>query len=101
MKQTFPWIALGIGGIFTLALYFSGATSSDAEYKLPLLLILLMSELGCIITALGAYFGTKEWLANRGKFILLLLAVACAALSATLGYLGIGLWEQVTAAQNV
>ncbi|VAW88492.1 hypothetical protein MNBD_GAMMA16-224 [hydrothermal vent metagenome] len=98
VKQKFPWIAAGIGGFFILILYFSGVTSSEGQFKIPLLMMLLMSEFGCIVTALGAYFGIKAWQTRRSA-IFIVLTIACAAFSILLGYFGITLWEYITAQQ--
>ncbi|NOY71378.1 MAG: hypothetical protein GXP14_03235 [Gammaproteobacteria bacterium] len=100
MKQKIPWVAAGIGGFFVLILYFSGVTSTEGHFKIPLLMMLLMSELGCIVTAFGAYIGIKEWQANR-SMMLILLVTLCAILSVVLGYLGIHLWNYITIERQV
>ncbi len=94
MKEKIPWVAAGIGGFFVLILYFSGVTS-DGHFRIPLLMMLLMSELGCIVTAFGAYIGIKEWQASR-SMMLILLVTLCAILFIVLGYLGIHLWDYIT-----
>jgi len=100
VKQKFPWIAAGIGGIFTLILYFSGVTPAEGQFRIPLLMMLLMSELGCIVTALGAYFGVKEWQQHR-SVMLMVLVIVCAAFSILLGYFGVTLWEYITAQKQL
>ena len=64
-SKTFPWLAAGIGLI--LALVLLQATSTDrTEPLLPPLMLLFISELGFIVTLLGAWSGARLWrLARR------------------------------------
>ena len=97
VKQKFPFIAAGIGIVFVLILQLSGATSDGTGFKIPLLTMLLMSELGAIVTALGAYFGLMMWKTERNNMALLMTSGACLLLCVALAVLGFGLWEHASA----
>ena len=97
MKQKFPFIAAGVGIVFVLILHLSGATSDGTAFKLPLLTMLLMSELGAIVTVLGAYFGFMIWKNERNDRVLLMASGACVLLCVALAMLGFGLWEHASA----
>lgn len=92
-KNMFPWIASGIGLLLIAALFFAGATSASREYALPLLMMLFMSELGGLVTAVGAVVGVQLWLRQRGNVAMLLVGIACAAMALAQLSLGLSLWE--------
>ena len=97
MKQKFPFIAAGVAIVFVLILHLSGATSDAAGFKMPLLMMLLMSELGAIVSALGAYFGFMIWKDKRGNGVLLMTSGACVLLCVALAMIGFALWEHTSA----
>ena len=97
MKQKFPLIAAGVGIVFVLILQLSGATSDGTEFKMPLLTMLLMSELGAIVTALGAYIGLMTWKNEQNNMVLLMTSGACVLLFVALAVLGFGLWQHASA----
>ncbi|MGD2081591.1 MAG: hypothetical protein PVF91_01410 [Chromatiales bacterium] len=91
-KDRFPWVALGVGLILALVLVQSGATSPATEQALPLLTLLLISEFGFLVTAVGALLGART-LVSRGFVLRQALVVAgCTALSAGFLILGLDLW---------
>ena len=97
MKQKFPFIAAAVGIVFVLILHLSGATSDGTAFKIPLLTMLLMSELGAIVSALGAYFGFMMWKNERNNSVLLMTSGVCVLLCMALAVLGFGLWEHASA----
>ncbi len=64
MKQSYSWIALGIGLVLSLVLLF-GAPTPGHEWRLPLLTSLLVCEVGFIITAIGVVLGVQQIIRAR------------------------------------
>ncbi|WP_462330671.1 hypothetical protein [Thiohalocapsa halophila] len=55
-RRNFPTIALAVSVPLLLIVVFGGGPT-PVETRVPLLALLLVSELGLIINAVGAYFG--------------------------------------------
>jgi di/tricarboxylate transporter len=92
MKDRFPWLALGMGLLIAILLLLAGALDTDQGPRLPLLTMLILSEFGVVVTAVGAYAGSRR-LVQRGLDRPTLLAViGCLMLSAGLATLGFRLW---------
>jgi hypothetical protein len=92
VKLEFPWIALGIGLLIVLVLLQAGATGSGNGYGLPLLTLLILSEFGGIVAAIGAFLGIRG-LRRRGlSWPLLLATLGCLSIVVALLVLGIRLW---------
>lgn len=91
-KNYYPWIAIVVGLVFATVLVFAGTTSATAEYALPLLTMLFMSELGVLVTGAGAVVAARTWLAQRNNTAMLIAALACTALAIGLLSLGLALW---------
>jgi hypothetical protein len=53
-KPGFPWLAMGMGLLVATGLVASGVLSSGANYKLPLLTMMIVNEFGFFVTAIGA-----------------------------------------------
>jgi hypothetical protein len=62
VKQSIPWLTLGIGLLLSLLLLQFGPLNTNSGYVLPLLTALLMSEFGFIITAIGAGISVSDML---------------------------------------
>jgi hypothetical protein len=60
MKKSVPWLAFGIGLLLALILLRFSPLSATEEFSLPLLTALLMSELGFIMTAVGAGLSVRD-----------------------------------------
>ena len=91
-KDRFPGIALGLGLILAVVLAWSGALGPEQPHALPLLTLLLISEFGFLVTAVGAGLGARALM--RGGFVLGqgLVVLGCAALAAGFLIVGVGLW---------
>ena len=89
----FHWLALAIGLIFGIVLIRSGAADPEGEHGLPLLTLLFMSELGFIVSAIGAGVGVSTYRKRRGDIFSLAVALACAALTAGFLIVGLALWR--------
>ncbi len=87
-KFPFPWVALGVGVLIAVALERSGAMYPAEGNRLPLLTLLVMSEFGFIVTAIGAGLGLRALFQQRGNAILFLPVVGCTLLAA--GFLWLG-----------
>lgn len=89
----FPSLALGLGLVLALILLASGATDPTGEHRLPLLLLLLMSEFGFIVTAAGAFVAARVGQRSGFRFALVSTALGCAALSIGFAVIGLALWS--------
>jgi len=89
--KTFPWLAAGIGLILALVLQYAAGKELD-ETPLPPLMLLFISELGFLLTLLGAWSGARLWLAARSQWMMLLLSGVCALLALAFLYLGLAYW---------
>lgn len=97
MRRSFPWIALAVGLIFSLVLLWNASASPAGNHPLPLLTALLMSEFGCLLTAIAVVFSVRN-LSLRGIHTadsLLLLANLVLAVNLLLS--GLRLWSGLTA----
>jgi hypothetical protein len=91
-RERFPWVALGVGLILAAVLVQSGATEPATENALPLLTLLLISELGFLVTAAGALAGTLAAVREGIVPSRALAALGCAVLAVAFLIVGIGLW---------
>lgn len=60
MKKSISWITLGVGLFLALILLRFGPMGTQGGFHLPMLTALLMSELGFIITAIGAGISVRD-----------------------------------------
>jgi len=88
----FPWLALGLGLLAAIGLTGSGVLGPAEAYRLPLLTLLIVTEFGFFVTAIGAGIGINRLLASGLQRGLLLSVLGCALLAAGFLYLGIRLW---------
>ena len=92
MKNSYPWLALGLGLVLSLVLYRYGTTASGKG--MPLLTALLMSEFGFLVTAIAAGMGLRD-LGKQGiQAATLLPLVGNALLAANFLRLGLAFWLQ-------
>lgn len=92
MKFSFPWLALGLGLILAMVLLQTGAARPDGEHTLPLLTMLVMSEFGFFLCAIGAWLGIRTLLKTAFSMSLLAVVLGCSVLAAGFLWLGIALW---------
>lgn len=95
----FPWLALGLGLLVAAGLLSSGALSSDGNYSLPLLTMLIVNEFGFFVTAIGAGVGINLLLKDGLQTPLLMVVVGCAIMALGFLYMAIRLWPGMTAIQ--
>lgn len=93
-KQNFPWFASAIGLLMLIVLYFAGAITTPTQTALPLLMVLFMSELGGLVSAVGAVVGARNWLAQRSNIQALTSAISSALFALALLSIGLSLWQQ-------
>ena len=65
IKENFPIIAAALGFLLTLLVLIGSRLGDDGKTLIPLLTLLVISEFGAILTAIGAYFGGRQFLATR------------------------------------
>lgn len=92
----FPWLALGMGVLTGAGLLGSGALGPAVAWKLPPLTMLIVTEFGFFLTAIGAGIGINQMLAGGKRGGLLFATLACGLLAAALLYLGIHIWPDAT-----
>lgn len=90
----FPTLALSVGLVFALVLLAAGGGDPAGEHRLPLLMLLLMSELGFIVTAVGAFLGLRELRREGLRLATLSVALGCAALAVGFVVMGLALWPE-------
>ena len=96
-RLPFPWLALGVGLFLALGLLLGGAADPAAERALPLLTLLLASELGFFVTAAGAIVAARRLGRGGASAVPVMLLVACAALAVGFFWLGLALWPSTGA----
>ncbi len=91
-KDKFPYVAGIIGFVLALIVFKGSALQEDGRTAIPLLTLLVVSEFGAILTAIGAYFGIREFFSTR-KFSLI-TAVSCFCVFLSIQFLvrGLQLW---------
>jgi hypothetical protein len=89
--KTLPWLAAGIGLILSLVLLYAGE-ADRGEPPLPPLMLLFISELGFLLSLIGAWSGMRLWLAEQRPWPLLLVSAACAIMTLAFLYLGFAFW---------
>lgn len=97
MKMSvFPLVAMLIGGFIQLVLLMT--VSGGGETAVPMLTLLLMTEFGFIVSAIGAFLGIKRIIAKEHDLKLALPTLACIVISILLAIEGADLWAFVNAA---
>lgn len=91
-KQRFPYIALGIG-LFALLILLGGQTAGpDGERIIPLLGLLLLSELAFFVTAAGTWFGIERWRSEGFAPGIAAATTGCGLMALVLARLGMDFW---------
>ena len=91
-KQSYPYVAVALGMTLFLAVQYGKGVRDDGATLIPLLTLLLMSELAFIATAIGAYIGGRRLVAEGIGPGHALVTLACALLAAYFLVTGIKLW---------
>lgn len=97
-KFSFPWLSLGLGLLVAVGLAGSGAFSPDGRYELPLLTMLIVTEFGFFLTAIGAGVGINMHLKDGTGPTLKAVILANAVLAAGFLFVAIKLWPGMAAA---
>ncbi len=92
MKQSYPWVALGLGLVLGLVLVRFG-TTADGQ-GMPLLTALLMSEFGFLVTAIAAGIGLHDMKKHGVRAAPTLMLVGNLLLAAGFLYMGLAFWPQ-------
>jgi hypothetical protein len=92
MKLSFPWLALSLGLTIAMILVVSGAVDPASKPVLPLLTLLIMTEFGFFVTAIGAVQALRTGFAQGFGFALLTVIAGCALLAVGFLWLGLTLW---------
>jgi len=88
----FPWLALGIGLLIAIVLVRAGAIEPESETALPLLTLLIMSEFGFFLTAIGAGLGVRTLLQQGVNLASISVVLGCGLLAGGFLWLGMELW---------
>ena len=91
-RENYSVIALCIAVFINGILIISEAAGDDSP--IPILMLLLLSEVGFIIALAGAYYGAKMLSAGM-SFKQIAATVACAVLGLMLGYKGYMFWQSL------
>jgi len=91
-KSKYPLIALCIAIFLNGILIFSEAAGDESP--IPLLMLLLLSELGFIVSAAGTVYGVKI-ISSGFDLKQSLITFACASLGVMLGYKGYLMWQSL------
>jgi len=92
-KNPFPVIALSLGIMLSLLAVFGSTPMANGNTRLPILMLLLASEFGFIVTLIGGAIGFKQLRLQSGNHTLTTISTACMLLAVAFGYLGLKLWS--------
>ena len=91
-KDNFPYIAVILGLVLTTIVFKGSELRDDGNTLLPLLTLLLVSEFGAIVTAIGVYLGSKHYLSTREISGHTAVTILCAVLCVQFVIRGFNLW---------
>lgn len=91
-KNPFPLIALILGGGLSLLAAFGSTPMENGNTRLPILMLLLASEFGFIVTLIGGVIGFSQLRQQPGNRALVATASGCLLLTIAFVYLGLHLW---------
>ena len=94
MKKSIPWLTLGIGLFFSLLLLRFSPLGVNSGFVLPMLTALLMSELGFIITVIGAGISVRDVLKQGVKLGPAALFIGNLLLALNFANQGLSLWAE-------
>lgn len=92
LRISFPWLALGLGLLIALVLVATGAVGPEADRRLPLLTLLIVTEFGFFLTAIGSGLALRSLIHQGFSGSLIISALGCGMLAAGFLWLGLGLW---------
>ena len=90
-KANFPFVAATLGLLFAAVVGF-GAPGPGGEVRLPLLTLLLVAEVGFIVSLVGAGLGVQALRREGMRTSLMITVGLCAVLAIWLGLQGLALW---------
>ncbi len=91
-RENFPYIAAVLGLVLTIIVFKGSEPRDDGSTLLPLLTLLLVSEFGAIVTAIGSYLGGKHYLSTREISGFTAVTILCAVLCVQFVVRGFSLW---------
>jgi len=91
-KIHFSIIATALGLLLLALLSNTAPEVAGGEPRLPLLTMLIISEFGFIVTAIGTFTGIKTMLATGKNRYIIASSVCCALMSARFCQIGISYW---------
>ena len=91
-KAPFSLIAFVLGMLLLVLLIKSAPEVAGGEPKLPLLTMLIVSEFGFVVNAIGVFTAVKAMLNTGINQYLLAGAICCSALSVKFMMIGISYW---------
>ena len=92
IKTPFCYIAIALGLPLLILLILSAPANPEDNTKLPLLTMLIISEFGAIVTAVGAFTGIKRILDSGINYTILVTSICCGLLSIKFLLTGITYW---------
>ncbi len=93
-NHTFPYIAVGLGVILMLVVTKGNELRASGASEIPLLTLLVISEVAFFATAIGAFIGFKHIRTVGFKTSYSLVTAACVLLAGQFLWLGLGLWPR-------
>lgn len=92
LKIPFSYTALALGLPLLVLLLLSAPESAGENPKLPLLMILITSEFGAIVTAIGTITGVMRIQKAGLNYTLLATSIVCGLLSIKFLLIGLSYW---------
>lgn len=92
--KIFPYTVVGLGLIVTLVVTRGNALRASGASEIPLLTLLVMTEVAFFATAIGAFIGFKQIRAVGFNAPNTLVTAACVLLAGQLLWLGMDLWPR-------
>lgn len=91
-RISFSWLALGFALLLALLLGWFGLGTGPEQARVPLLLLLFMSEFGALLAVAGAVAGALRLRRDGFQLALVLAVTGCALVAVVLALMGIALW---------
>ena len=94
MKLPFGWVAPGVGLVLALVLAAAGALSPAGDRSLPLLTLLIVTEFGFFLTAIGAGAAARSIMTSGYSASMAGALAAGVLLAGGFLWLGLRLWPE-------
>lgn len=91
-KYPFSFIAIALGLMLLTLLTASAPDTVGGEPRIPLLAILIASEFGFVVTAIGVFTGIKTMLSTGKNRYIIVAVFCCALMSVKFMLTGISYW---------